>query len=290
MLVVQNPATSSPGLAFLLATIHEYGLEGWQDYWSQLGANGVEVVDGWTQAYYERFTWAGGGPTPMVVSYGSSPPAEVIFADPPRDDAPTGVIEDTCFRQVEFAGVLRGTDSPEAARQLVDFLVSERVPAGARPQPVRVSDEPGGRAAEGVRRLRRDARDLPLARPGRDRRRTVDLDRRVDGAGARVNRLPRWLLVALGDRPGRWGSWLFYVWPFVTLVVEAVTATAIADTLGRSSTWDVRLVHGVAGGGVDGGDDRRRPRTGLRRSPGSTSAAAPCSSACSRRCSCCRPS
>jgi len=126
MLVVQNPATSSPGLAFLLATIHEYGLEGWQDYWSRLGANGVEVVDGWTQAYYERFTWAGGGPTPMVVSYGSSPPAEVIFADPPRTDAPTGVIEDTCFRQVEFAGVLRGTDSPDAARQLVDFLVSEQ--------------------------------------------------------------------------------------------------------------------------------------------------------------------
>ena len=126
MLVVQNPATSSPGLAFLLATIHEYGLEGWQDYWSRLGANGVEVVEGWTQAYYERFTWAGDGPTPMVVSYGSSPPAEVLFADPPRDDAPTGVIEDTCFRQVEFAGVLRGTDSPDAARQLVDFLVSER--------------------------------------------------------------------------------------------------------------------------------------------------------------------
>jgi thiamine transport system substrate-binding protein len=125
-LVVQNPATSSPGLAFLLATIHEFGLEGWQDYWSQLGANGVEVVEGWTEAYYERFTWAGGGPTPMVVSYGSSPPAEVIFAEPPRTDAPTGVIEDMCFRQVEFAGVLRGTDSPEAARQLVDFLISER--------------------------------------------------------------------------------------------------------------------------------------------------------------------
>ncbi len=125
MLVVQNPATSSPGLAFLLATIHEYGLEGWQAYWSALGANGVEVVESWTQAYYERFTWAGGGPVPMVVSYGSSPPAEVIFADPPRDDSPTGVIGDTCFRQVEFAGVLRGTDSPDAARQLVDFLIGE---------------------------------------------------------------------------------------------------------------------------------------------------------------------
>lgn len=125
MLVVQNPATSSPGLAFLLATIDEYGPDGWQQYWQALGDNGVDVVESWTQAYYERFTWAGGGPTPMVVSYGTSPPAEVIFADPPRDDAPTGVVESTCFRQVEFAGVLRGTDAPEEARQLVDFLISE---------------------------------------------------------------------------------------------------------------------------------------------------------------------
>ena len=122
MLVVQNPATSSPGLAFLLATIAEYGDDGWQGYWTALAANGVEVVDGWTQAYYERFSWAG-GPAPLVVSYGSSPPAEVIFADPPRNDSPTGVMADTCFRQVEFAGILRGTDSPDAARALVDFLV-----------------------------------------------------------------------------------------------------------------------------------------------------------------------
>lgn len=129
LLVVQNPATSSPGLAFLLATIDQYGIDGWEEYWQDLVDNGVEVVDGWTEAYYERFTWAGGGPKPLVVSYGSSPPAEVIFADPPRDDAPTGVVESTCFRQVEFAGVLRGTDQPDEARQLVDFLVSEEFQA-----------------------------------------------------------------------------------------------------------------------------------------------------------------
>jgi thiamine transport system substrate-binding protein len=125
LLVVQNPATSSPGLAFVLATIDEYGSDGWKDYWTALVDNGVEVVDGWTQAYYERFSWSGGGPRPMVVSYGSSPPFEVLFADPPRDDSPTAVIESTCFRQIEFAGVLRGTDEPEAARQLVDFLVTD---------------------------------------------------------------------------------------------------------------------------------------------------------------------
>ena len=123
LLVVQNPATSSPGLAFLLATIDEYGEDGWQSYWSSLVANGVAVTDGWTDAYYGEFTYAGGG-RPLVVSYGSSPPFEVLFGEN-LTDAPTGVVESTCFRQVEFAGVLAGTDQPDAARQLLDFLISE---------------------------------------------------------------------------------------------------------------------------------------------------------------------
>lgn len=123
LLVVQNPATSSPGLAFLLATIDEYGDDGWQGYWTSLVDNGVEVVDGWTTAYYERFSYAGGD-RPLVVSYGSSPPFEVLFADTELDTSPTGVVESTCYRQVEFAGVLAGTEQPDAARQLVDFLVT----------------------------------------------------------------------------------------------------------------------------------------------------------------------
>ena len=124
LLTVQNPATSSPGLAFVMATIAEFG-DGWRDYWSQLAENDVEVVDSWTTAYYESFTWAGGD-RPLVVSYGSSPPFEVLFATEEMDAAPTGVVEGTCFRQVEFAGVLAGTDAPDAARELVDFLISER--------------------------------------------------------------------------------------------------------------------------------------------------------------------
>jgi thiamine transport system substrate-binding protein len=123
-LVVQNPATSSPGLAFLLATIAEFG-DGWEQYWADLAANGVEVVDSWTTAYYDSFSYAGGD-RPLVVSYGSSPPFEVLFAAEPLDASPTGVVTDTCFRQVEFAGVLAGTEHPEAARLLIDFLVSEQ--------------------------------------------------------------------------------------------------------------------------------------------------------------------
>lgn len=123
LLVVQNPATSSPGLAFLLATIDEYGDDGWQDYWSALVDNGVAVTDGWTDAYYGEFSYAGGD-RPLVVSYGSSPPFEVLFGEG-LTDAPTGVIESTCYRQVEFAGVLTGTNKPEAARELIDFMISE---------------------------------------------------------------------------------------------------------------------------------------------------------------------
>lgn len=125
LLTVQNPGTSSPGLAFLMGTIAEFGEDGWQDYWARLVANDVEVVDSWTSAYYESFSFAGGD-RPLVVSYGSSPPFEVLFAAEELDAAPTGVVEETCFRQVEFAGVLAGTDVPDAARELVDFLVSER--------------------------------------------------------------------------------------------------------------------------------------------------------------------
>jgi thiamine transport system substrate-binding protein len=124
LLAVQNPATSSPGLAFLLATVERFGEDDYLDFWADLRANDVVVTDGWSEAYYQEFTWAGGGDRPLVVSYASSPPAEVFFADPPIDEAPTGVIEASCFRQIEFAGILVGTEQEEAAGQVIDFLLS----------------------------------------------------------------------------------------------------------------------------------------------------------------------
>ena len=127
LLVVENPATSTPGLAFLLATVAGYGEPGWQDFWRRLRANRVLVVDGWEEAYNVRFSGAAGkGDRPIVVSYASSPPAEVLFATPRPMEAPTAVVEDSCFRQIEFAGVLRGARNEEGARQLVDFLLETR--------------------------------------------------------------------------------------------------------------------------------------------------------------------
>lgn len=128
LLVVQNPATSSPGLAFLLATVAEFGTEGeytYLDYWTELVANDVLVVSDWTTAYYNEFTLAGGD-RPLVVSYASSPPAEVLFADPPTDEPLTGslVADGMAFRQIEFAGILTGTDNEAAAQAFIDFLLS----------------------------------------------------------------------------------------------------------------------------------------------------------------------
>lgn len=130
-LVVEDPSRSSPGLAFLLATVVEFGEDGWLQFWEELVANDVAVAASWDDAYYGRFSGAAGseGDRPLVVSYASSPPAEVIFAEEELEDAPTGVIEASCFQQIEFAGVLDGTDVPEAAEQVVDFLLSEEFQA-----------------------------------------------------------------------------------------------------------------------------------------------------------------
>jgi thiamine transport system substrate-binding protein len=128
LLVVQNPATSTPGLAFLLATIARFGEDGWQDYWRRLRANDVLVVDGWEEAYNARFSGSSGGSgdRPVVVSYASSPAAEVIFRSPRPSEAPTGVVADSCVQQIEFAGVLRGTENEGGAQELVDFLLERR--------------------------------------------------------------------------------------------------------------------------------------------------------------------
>ncbi|CAM5606696.1 thiamine ABC transporter substrate-binding protein [Streptomyces hirsutus] len=131
LLVTENASTSSPGLGFLLGTAAKYGDEGWQDYWKKLKANGVKVVDGWEQAYNEEFSGSAGGKQakgdrPLVVSYASSPPAEVIYADPKPKTAPTGVAEGTCFRQVEYAGLLGNARNPEGGKALLDFLISKR--------------------------------------------------------------------------------------------------------------------------------------------------------------------
>lgn len=127
LLVVENPATSSPGLAFLLATIGSYGQAGYLDYWKGLVANDLEVVNDWETAYNTEFSGSSGkGPRPIVVSYDSSPAFEVIYAKDPLSDAPTAAVvsDGACFRQVEFVGILKGAQNRDLAEKWIDFMLS----------------------------------------------------------------------------------------------------------------------------------------------------------------------
>lgn len=125
LLAVENPATSSPGLAFLLGTIGHFGENGYLAYWQGLVDNGVKVVNDWETAYYTEFSqW--GGERPIIVSYASSPPVELIYAEEPMDEPPTAAVvaDGSCFRQIEFVGILRGTANRELAEAWVDFMLS----------------------------------------------------------------------------------------------------------------------------------------------------------------------
>ncbi|MFC2015870.1 thiamine ABC transporter substrate binding subunit [Chloroflexota bacterium] len=126
--VVENPATSSPGLAFLLATVSAFGETGgytYLDFWSDLRSNDVLVADGWEDAYWGSFTYASDGDRPIVVSYASSPPVEVYFSEEPFETAPTGVVASagSCYRQIEFAGILKGTENRDLAEEWIDFML-----------------------------------------------------------------------------------------------------------------------------------------------------------------------
>ncbi len=118
--VTQNPETSAPGMGFLLSSIAVFG-DDWENFWTELRANDIAIRSGWSEAYYEDFY---SKERNIVTSYATSPIAEYIFADPPVESPPTAIIVDSCFRSVEFTGILRGTDSPAASALLVDFLTS----------------------------------------------------------------------------------------------------------------------------------------------------------------------
>ena len=122
LLVVTDPATSSPGLAFLVATIAAQGEDGWQDYWTTLLDGGTKVAAGWSDAYFTDFSGADGkGAYPIVLSYSSSPA---------YSEGKTGSLEFTCTDQVEYAGVVAGAANPEGAQAFIEFMLAEDFQAG----------------------------------------------------------------------------------------------------------------------------------------------------------------
>ncbi len=210
LLSVTNPATSCPGLAFLLATIAAKG-DGWQDYWTELAANDLRVTASWSDTYYTDFSAPNyGGDYPLVLSYASSPPFEVIDGKPT-----TAALLDTCFRQVEYVGVLTGAKHPAAAQKVVDWMLSDdfqsALPENMYVYPVSSSVDRARRLGE-VRSALANARgrfpratSTQTARPGSssgrrwfspdaDAAATTSPPPRVGGGRRRAHRVPRGVL------------------------------------------------------------------------------------------------
>ncbi len=126
LVVVENPATSSPGLAFLLATIGHFGEKGYLDFWKKMRDNDVLVASGWKKAYWGHFTAASKGNRPIVISYATSPAAEVYFAVKKLSEAPTAAVieNESVFRQIEFAGILKNCKNKKGAEKFIDFMLS----------------------------------------------------------------------------------------------------------------------------------------------------------------------
>lgn len=157
LLVVENPATSSPGFAFLVATVSSLGEPAAFDWWARLRANGVKVAKGWSQAYYTEFS-RNGGTRPLVVSYASSPAAEVFYSKEKLTESPTASLDlkGGVMRQVEGVALVRGGLQREAAGRFIEYLRSAAVqealqttmwmfavePAVTRPDVMRHASEP----------------------------------------------------------------------------------------------------------------------------------------------------
>ena len=179
LFVTPAPSTSSPGLAFLLATVAEYGEDGWADYWQQLVDNDVKVTAGWSDAYQVDFSAGGGsGDRPIVLSYASSPP----FTIPEGGDEPTtSALLDTCFRQVEYAAVLEGAGNAEGARAFVDFMTEREFQEALPDQMYVFPVDPEAALPELWARLRRTGRRSGDAARGRDLRQPLDVAGDVGG-------------------------------------------------------------------------------------------------------------
>lgn len=144
LLVVQNPATSSPGYAFLLATVAGLGEQAAFDWWARMRANGLKVAKGWSEAYYTEFT-RNGGSRPLVVSYASSPAAEVFYSKEKITEPPTGSLffKGGVLRQVEGVALVRGGQQRAQAGRFIEFMRSAPVQEALQTTMWMFAAEPG---------------------------------------------------------------------------------------------------------------------------------------------------
>ena len=113
--ITQNAQNSDPGVAFLLWTINEFGEDGYLDYWQALQDNDVRILGSWDDAYNAYLSEEGD----MVVSYSTD---QVYNGDQPRHQI--GFLNDQGYEQPEGMARFADSDNPEAARDLMEFVLT----------------------------------------------------------------------------------------------------------------------------------------------------------------------
>ncbi|NLR73871.1 MULTISPECIES: thiamine ABC transporter substrate-binding protein [Leeia] len=128
MLVVENPATSSTGLAFLAATVNHFGEQKAWAFWEKLRDNDLKITQGWTEAYEKEFS-RNGGKRPFVVSYQTSPAAELFYSEGKLKEPPTDnlYLPGSRFMQVEGVALVKGGKEAALGKAFIAFLQSEGV-------------------------------------------------------------------------------------------------------------------------------------------------------------------
>lgn len=136
--VFPSPLTSSPGRAFMVATIDyfENDLDPNTtafDWWKAMADNGATFTSGWTEAYEIHYSggygaWVDGhlGDAAMTVSYCHSPGVEAYYGGN-WTSSTSLVLPRATFHQVEYGGLVNGGGNQEAANAFLTFLLSEDI-------------------------------------------------------------------------------------------------------------------------------------------------------------------
>ncbi|MBJ23765.1 MAG: hypothetical protein CMB64_03760 [Euryarchaeota archaeon] len=134
---IPSPITSSPGRAFMLATLDYFNSLGestseFEEWWSAMEENDVIITSGWSEAYETHYTGGYGeyeagyvGDAHITVSYCHSPGVESWYNGNWTKSAALNLPK-TSFFQVEYISSVMGGDQQSSAL-FIEFLLSEDI-------------------------------------------------------------------------------------------------------------------------------------------------------------------
>jgi thiamine transport system substrate-binding protein len=116
-IVIEDPRTSTPGLGLLLWVKSVYGDKA-PEAWVKLKNRILTVTPGWSEAY-GLFTK---GEVPMVFSYTTSPAYHMV--EEKSEQYQAAAFSEGHYIQIEVAGLLKGAEDKDLAKQFLRFMVS----------------------------------------------------------------------------------------------------------------------------------------------------------------------